>query len=257
EAALESRRQAHYAAGDAVHAAQGRLYEASALVSRLEAEIRHVADSRNRLQARRLQLQQQQEEWQAQQQHCAAQLEATASKREIAAARSETLREQAEQARENLPQIEQSVRQAATERDTLRVELAKVEQALALAAQTQRDADRQLQALALRQERLEQERSGLNTPDPQLVERLRGDCAAMEEQLEEAQAQLAELEARLPGLDDQRRQAQTASQGEAHTLAGLEARMAALSKLQEDVQKQGALQPWLERHGLAELGRLW
>src|SRR5690606_21013160 len=149
------------------------------------------------------------------------------------------------------------LRQAAAERDTLRVELAKVEQALALAAQTQRDADRQLQALALRQERLEQERSGLNTPDPQLVERLRGDCAAMEEQLEEAQAQLAELEARLPGLDDQRRQAQTASQGEAHTLAGLEARMAALSKLQEDVQKQGALQPWLERHGLAELGRLW
>src|SRR5690606_35869151 len=31
----------------------------------------------------------------------------------------------------------------------------------------------------------------------------------------------------------------------------------ALSRLQQDVQKQGALQPWLERHGLAELGRLW
>ena len=257
EAALESRRQAHYAAGDAVHAAQGRLYEAAAQVSRLEAEIRHVSESRNRLQARRRQLQEQQEEWQAQQQHCIEQLEALESEKEMAAARSESLREEAEAARESLPEVEQSLRQAAAERDTLRVELAKVEQALALAAQTQRDADRQLQALALRQERLEQERSGLNTPDPQLVERLHGDCAAMEEQLEEAQAQLAELEARLPGLDDQRRQAQTASQGEAHTLAGLEARMTALSKLQEDVQKQGALQPWLERHGLAELGRLW
>src|SRR5690606_12699545 len=239
EAALESRRQAHYAAGDAVHAAQGRLYEAAAQVSRLEAEIRHVSESRNRLQARRRQLQEQQEEWQAQQQHCIEQLEALESEKAMAAARSESPREEAEAARESRPEVEQSLRQAAAERDTLRVELAKVEQALALAAQTQRDADRQLQALALRQERLEQERSGLNTPDPQLVERLRGDCAAMEEQLEEAQAQLAELEARLPGLDDQRRQAQTASQGEAHTLAGLEARMAALSKLQEDVQKQG------------------
>src|SRR3546814_2069323 len=59
EAELESRRQAHYAAGDAVHAAQGQLYEANAQVSRLEAEIRHVVDSRNRLQARREQLQQQ------------------------------------------------------------------------------------------------------------------------------------------------------------------------------------------------------
>ena len=53
EAELESRRQAHYAASDAVHSAQGQLYEANAQVSRLEAEIRHVVDSRNRLQARR------------------------------------------------------------------------------------------------------------------------------------------------------------------------------------------------------------
>ncbi len=42
EAALESRRQAHYAASDLVHTAQGQLYEANAQVSRLEAEIRHV-----------------------------------------------------------------------------------------------------------------------------------------------------------------------------------------------------------------------
>src|SRR3546814_1679577 len=33
--------------------------------------------------------------------------------------------------------------------------------------------------------------------------------------------------------------------------------MAALTKLQEDVQKQGALQPWLDKHELSGLGRLW
>lgn len=63
EAALESRRQAHYAAGDAVHAAQGSLYEANAKVSSLEAEIRHVVESRNRVQTRRSQLQVQMDEW--------------------------------------------------------------------------------------------------------------------------------------------------------------------------------------------------
>src|SRR5690625_3411603 len=36
EAALEARRQAHYAAADAVHVAQGQLFEAGAQVSRLE-----------------------------------------------------------------------------------------------------------------------------------------------------------------------------------------------------------------------------
>ncbi|NYT23121.1 chromosome segregation protein SMC [Alcaligenaceae bacterium] len=257
EAALESRRQAHYAASDAVHAAQGRLYEAAALVSRLEAEIKHVSESRNRLHARRQQLQTQQQEWQEQQRHCVQQLDDLESEGETAAARSEELRAQTDDARDELPGIELSLRQAAGERDGLRVELSKVEQALALAAQAQRDADRQLQALEQRRDRLEQERGAVNAPDPLLIERLRGDCAAMEEQLEEAQAQLGELEERLPGLDDARRAAQAAAQEEARKLAGLEARLAALSRLQEDVQKQGALQPWLERHGLAELGRLW
>ncbi|MFA7669462.1 MAG: chromosome segregation protein SMC [Burkholderiaceae bacterium] len=257
EAALESRRQAHYAASDAVHTAQGRLYEAAAGVSRLEAEIRHVSESRNRLHARRQQLQTQQQEWQEQQRHCAQQLDELESELETAAARAEELRVQAEDARDELPGVEQSLRQAAVERDALRLELSKVEQALALAAQAQRDADRQLQALAQRRERLEQERRTIDVPDPSLLDRLQGDCAAMEEQLEEAQAQLGELEARLPGLDDERRKAQLVAQEEARKLAGLEARLAALSRLQEDVQKQGALQPWLERHGLAGLGRLW
>src|SRR5690606_11428645 len=160
-------------------------------------------------------------------------------------------------ARDNLPEVEQALRQAATERDRLRVELARVEQSLALTAQAQRDADRQLQSLELRRERLEQELGSMEVPDPHMLERLAGDCAAMEEQLEEAQGQYAELEERMPGLEDQRRNDQRVSQEEARTLAGLEARLAALTRLQEDVQKQGALEPWLERHGLAGLARLW
>lgn len=257
ETALESRRQAHYAASDAVHAAQGRLYEASALVSRLEAEIKHVSESRNRLHARRQQLQVQQQEWLAQQEHCSAQLEELELERESAAARREELQAQVDEARDSLPEVEHALRQAATERDRLRVELARVEQSLALTAQAQRDADRQLQSLELRRERLEQELGGMEVPDPHMLERLAGDCAVMEEQLEEAQGQYAELEERMPGLEDQRRNDQRVSQEEARTLAGLEARLAALTKLQEDVQKQGALEPWLERHGLAGLARLW
>ena len=257
EAALESRRQAHYAATDAVHAAQGRLYEASSLVSRLEAEIKHVSESRQRLQARRQQLMVQQQEWLDQQAHAAEQLEALGNEIEMAAANSEELLAQVEEARDGMPDMEQRLRTAAAQRDELRVELARVEQALALAAQAQRDADRQIQSLQLRAERLEAELRAVDIPDPQLLERLAGDCSAMEQQLEEAQGQYAELEDRLPALDEARRTAQSRAQEEARKLAGLEARLNALSSLQEDVQKQGALQPWLERHGLDAMGRLW
>nr|WP_218940884.1 chromosome segregation protein SMC [Allopusillimonas soli] len=257
ESALESRRQAHYAASDAVHAAQGLLYEAGAQVSRLEAEIRHVVDARNRLQSRRSQLQEQMQEWADQQTHCTEQIGQSEADLEAAAARTEEARAAADDAQARLPDIETRVRDAAASRDEMRVGLARVEQELALAAQTQRDADRQIQALEVRQERLEQEMRGMDTPDPADIARLAGDAAAMEEQLQEAQGQLAELEERLPELDTQRIEAHRASQEAGQVVGRLDARLAALTKLQEDVQKQGALEPWLAHHELDKLGRLW
>lgn len=257
ETDLESRRQAHYAASDAVHAAQGRMYEANAQVSTLEAEIRHVVDSRNRLQARQAQLQAQMEEWQAQREHCEGQIAATEEELETGAALTEEAQIAAVQAQDELPEIERQVRDAASRRDGLRAELSKLEQQLALSAQAQRDADRQLQDLAVRRERLEQESRGLERPDPQRLEQLRGECEVLEGSLEEAQAVLAELEVRLPEADAARIQAQTGAQHEAQALARLDARHAALSKLQEDVEKQGALAPWLAKHELDRLPRLW
>ena len=52
ESDLETVRQAHYAAGDQVNQAQGRLYEASTEVGRLEAEIRFVVEGRQRVEQR-------------------------------------------------------------------------------------------------------------------------------------------------------------------------------------------------------------
>lgn len=257
ESALESHRQAHYAAGDAVHTAQGRLFEAGAQVSRLEAEIRHVVDSRNRVQARRGQLQQQIQEWSDQEVHCSEQLAHSEDELQAAAARIEECCAKVDEASQALPDIESRVRAAGSSRDELRTILARVEQNLALVAQAQRDADRQLAALEQRRERLEHELRELDAPDPDNLLRLAGELAHMGQQLDEAQGGLAELEDRLPELDDTRAQAQAQARDEAQALSQLEARLSALSKLQEDVQKQGTLQPWLEQHELTGLGRLW
>ena len=63
EADLESIRQAHYSAGDEVNQAQGKLYEATAEVGRLEAEIRFVVEGRQRVQQRLLSLREQSSQW--------------------------------------------------------------------------------------------------------------------------------------------------------------------------------------------------
>ena len=257
EAALESRRQAHYAAGDAVHAAQGQLYEVNAKVSSLEAEIRHVVESRNRVLTRRTQLQTQLTEWATQQEHCQEQIQEGEDELMTSAARAEEAREFAQAAQKGLPDIEARVRQAALEREELRATLARVEQSLALVAQTQRDSDRQLQALELRRERLALELKGVETPDLVALEQLTGDKVAAEELLEESQGALTELEDKLPAADVRRAQAQQQAQVEAETLARFDARLSALVRLQEDVQKKGALEPWLAKHELSQLGRLW
>ena len=257
ESALETRRQAHYAAGDAVHAAQARVYEAGALVSRLEAEIRHVADSRNRVQVRRDQLHAQLSEWQEQQAHCSAQKEEVLGDIEEAAARLEVLHGQLEQVQSGLPDYDQQVRQSAQEREQLRVTLARLEQELALVAQSQRDADRQIQALQLRRERIDQEHKGLNVPDPIDLRRLEGEAASARELLQQAHQQLTQAEARLPVCDHERTLAAQALRRASDEAARLEARLSALVKLQEDVQKKGSLQPWLKEQGLDTLSRLW
>src|SRR5512133_983396 len=65
ESDLETIRQAHYAAGDQVNQAQGQLYEASAEVGRLEAEIRFVVEGRQRVEQRLVQLKEQTAQWAA------------------------------------------------------------------------------------------------------------------------------------------------------------------------------------------------
>ena len=51
ERALEDVRNAHFAASDAVHDAQGAMFEVNAEVAKLESEIRLIAESRTRLSA--------------------------------------------------------------------------------------------------------------------------------------------------------------------------------------------------------------
>lgn len=257
EADLEGSRQAHYAASDAVHAAQGSLYEANGEVSRLEAEIKYVVESRNRMQAQLAQLQQQIAQWNEQYEHGGEDLARAEEDLAIGEARAEEARITAEEWQEKLPDVETQVREAMAGLAAMRAELAQVEQNLALTAQAQREADRQLQALAQRRERLDQEARNLQRPDAARLTQLMGDLADTEQRVREAQEDLSALEAQLPQVDAARRQAQEASQKEVAAVGQTEARLLALTRLQQDVQKQGALHPWLEKHELAGLGRLW
>src|SRR5260370_28458874 len=78
-----------------------------------------------------------------------------------------------------------------------------------------------------------------------------------EDILADAQAGPADAQDTLPRVEGERRAAQEKVQSEIAQIHELEARLAALKQLQENVQTEGKIQPWLDKHELGSLPRLW
>ncbi|WP_186201501.1 chromosome segregation protein SMC [Burkholderia gladioli] len=257
EAQLETLRVAHYAASDAMQGAQGSLYEANAEVSRLEAEIKFIVESRNRVQAQIAALTAQREQWQAQAQKAQDDLEEAEEARAMADEKAAMAEDEAAAKHDALPALESRWRDAQAQLNDERGRIAQAEQSLKLEAAHQRNADQQLMQLQQRHERLKSEAGGLDAPDEAQLEEQRMQLAEQEEILHDAQARLADAQETLPRLDAERRAAQERVQAESAQIHQLEARLAALKQLQENVQTEGKIQPWLDKHELGALPRLW
>ncbi len=167
EADLETVRQAHYAAGDQVNQAQGLLYEASAEVSKLEAEIRFVVEGRQRAEQRLLQLKAQSTEWSEKQIHALAELEALAEQALQAEDQTITLAAQVEDQAQALPDLEEGMRQAQAKANEQRGSVVQVQQQIQVLAADQRNIEDQTRQLSVRQERLIADRNALEAPDEQ------------------------------------------------------------------------------------------
>ncbi|CAM2189423.1 Chromosome partition protein Smc [Paraburkholderia sacchari] len=257
EAQLETLRVAHYSASDAMQGAQGSLYEANAEVSRLEAEIKFIVESRNRVQAQIAALTAQREQWQVQAQKAGDDIADAEEQLAMGEEKAAIAEEQAAAKQEALPALENRWRDAQAQLNDERAGIARTEQAIKLEAAHQRNADQMLQQLQQRHERLKSEEGGLDAPDEAQLEELRMQLAEQEEILHEAQQRLADAQETVPRLDAERRAAHERVQAEAAQIHQLEARLAALKQLQENVQTEGKIQPWLERHELGALPRLW
>ena len=257
ETELEHLRQAHYAAGDRLHQSQGHLYETNTEIGSLEAQIKFVIESRSRLQAQLSSLTAQRDQWQRQGSQTLDELGEAEMALEEQGARVEQSEQNAQQQHDHLPMIEQAWREAQLKTTESRAGIMQAQQQIELEAAHQRNAANILTGLAVRRERLAQEKSGLNLPDT-------AHLSNMQMQLEEKQAALEDVTEQLnagqemqPRLEEERRTAQAQVNAETAANAQLEARLTALKQLQERVQVQGKVQPWLKKHELSDLPRLW
>ena len=257
EAELEEVRQAHYAASDALHDKQGSLAEAALDVSRLEERIRYVVEGRQRAQARLAELQAQNAQWATRQAAAGEELQDIGAQIATADEESGLLSAQADEQALGLPVFEDAVRAAQSASNAQRAEAAQVQQQIQVLAAEGRSVLEQARQLRSRQERMAGERQGLQAPDLARLEALALQEAEAAETREVADARLHELSEHVPELDEQRRAAQATVNRESAGLAEIAARLGALRALQEKVQTEGKLKPWLERHGLTGLAGLW
>jgi chromosome segregation protein len=257
EAGLETIRQAHYAAGDQVNQAQGKLYEASTEVGRLEAEIRFVVEGRQRVEERLLALKEQTAQWATRKDDAQAEIENLAELALVGEEKTELLAAQLEEQAQALPDLEEALRLAQNNANAQRSSVTNVQQQIQVLAAEQRSIEEQSRQLQLRHERLSADRNALAAPDEARLLNLQAQLAEATETASVAEARLHELQDSVPQLDEARRAQQQAVNSESARQADLSARMEALKALQEKVKTDGKLQPWLAKHGLADLQGLW
>ena len=257
ETELDQMRQSHYTAGDRMHQAQGHLYQTNSEIGSLEAQIKFVIESRGRLQVQLNSLKAQRDQWQRQGTQHADELANAEANLEEQAMLVEQAREAAEQQHDSLPALEQGWRDAQAKTTDSRARIMQAQQQIELESAHQRNAAGILGGLTLRRERLMQEKSGLHLPDATNLANLRLQLEEKQAALEETRHALEAAQERHPQLEQQRRDAQARVNAESATHAQLDARLSALKQLQESVQTQGKVQPWLKKHELAGLPRMW
>ncbi|MEJ8821321.1 chromosome segregation protein SMC [Variovorax humicola] len=257
ESELETVRQAHYAAGDQVNQAQGKLYEASAEVGRLEGEIRFVVEGRARVEQRLVQLREQIGQWGTRREDAEAEIETLAGQGIDAEEQAVLLAAQLEEHDARMPELEEAQQRAQDQANAQRGSVVQVQQQIQVLAADQRNIEEQTRQLQQRAERLRNDQRSLDAPDEARLAALREQLAAGQEAASEAEGRLHDLQEAVPQLDDDRRTRQQAVNAEGGRLTELSARLEALKALQEKVKTDGKLAPWLAKHGLDGLQGLW
>jgi chromosome segregation protein len=240
-----------------MHQAQGHLYQTNAEIGSLEAQIKFVIESRNRLQSQLNSLTAQRDQWQRQGSQFQEDLAEAELHLEEYVMRVEQSQQTAHAQHDAIPALEQSWRESQLKSTESRAKIMQAQQQIELESAHQRNASNILASLTVRRERLVQEQSGLNLPDTAHLANLKQQLEEKQAGLEEGSLQLEQAQEQQPKLEEERRAAQEQVNTESANNAQLEARLAALKQLQESVQSQGKVQPWLKKHELGELPRLW
>ncbi|MDD2914839.1 MAG: chromosome segregation protein SMC [Gallionella sp.] len=257
ESQLETMRSGHYQLSDALHVKQGELYTANAEIARLEQQIKHVAEQRQRMAQQIASTEKQIEQQQHQRQGVHSLLEHWLRQQDGAAVKVADAEQHAQREGANLPQAEEAARIAQERYNALQREQLQLQQQLQLADTQREHLQRNIQQMESRRLRLMLEKDNLPRPDSGALQDAQQQMAEFEMEREEQIAKLAHLQEQLPLADNERRNQRASLQQQERVHAQTEARLQALQQLQQHIDNDKNLNTWLQQHQLEKLPRLW
>jgi chromosome segregation protein len=257
ESRLETARAAHYAAGDAMNAAQAALYAANAEVARLESELRHVEETRQRLEFQHAERRAQLGAWREQRAQLTQALHLWVGR--AGGARQRVADAQGRAALEGgrLPEAERAFRQAQEQQSECRGQLLRAESRAQLEQSNLEHVERALEALAQRRERLLAERGSLRQPDAAALAAQEARRGAGDAAIADAQGALETLQDECDALEAEQGAAAGRLSAASQEHAAAEAQLATLEQIQAAAEDNAPLRDWLERNDLQALPRLW
>ncbi len=257
ESQLESARSGHYQLSDALHAKQGELYATNAEIARLEQHIAHINDQRMRLTQQLANGEVQMEQQRKQLQGVQALLAHWQQQQQESGIRVEVCENHATTEAQHLPQAEEAARAAQERYNAVQREQLVLQQQLQLADTQREHIQRNVQQLDARRSRLLLEQDNLPQADTETLVRVQQQLVEIETERDAQQQQLAQLQEQLPAADAARSSQRVAVQELERQLAQVEAKLAALTQLQHQVDNDKNLKQWLDQHQLDQLPRLW
>ena len=257
ESRVETARAAHYAAGDGLNAAQAGVYEANAEVAKHESELRHVEETRQRLESQHTERRVQLASWREQRSQLTQAMHMWIAR----SGRARELVAQAQVRRDTelaqLPGAEQAWRDAQESLAEARASVAQADNAQQLEHQAVAHLEKNLQSLTQRRERLEAERAALAAPDAGAIAAVEARSAGIRQSIADAQAAMSQESSAVAAAEAARTAAARALEEAVRVQTAAAAQLATLRQVQAAADENAPLQEWLERRGMAALPRFW
>ncbi len=257
ESTLESLRQQNFASSEAVQAAQTHYYETNAEVSNLEQQVKHTQEARERLNMQLQQLAAQSEKLGVQKISLDESLAELLLKQTQADTDEQQTSESLASIKASLPALE--VAFSSSQRTLLEAQKAldDTEQAVRLETTQLGYADRNIEELQHRLQRLQADLQNLQLPDAANLESKREELAGLQKQLSQLEQEIAEMRAKEQQQTEAIKAFRLKQQHEQRNTAQLEAQINSLHKIQQSIGHEAKLDEWLKQRSLSNAERLW